>query len=71
MKAFPHHDRATNRVTCIYALLCGMFIYRELNFKQPCFEIIANACVLLRVILIIVNIATAFAKNTDDRKDSQ
>ena len=48
-------------VACIYALLCGMFIYRELNFKQL-FEIIANACLTTGTILIIVGCATAFAK---------
>lgn len=48
-------------VSCIYAFVCGMFIYRELNFKQL-FDIIASASLTTGTILIIVGCATAFGK---------
>lgn len=48
-------------VSCIYAFICGVFIYRELNFKRL-FDIIANAALTTGTILIIVGCATAFGK---------
>lgn len=48
-------------VAAVYALVCGLFIYRELNFRQL-FATIANSCFTTGTILIIVGCATAFAK---------
>jgi len=48
-------------VSCIYAFVCGVFIYRELNFHQL-FELVANAALTTGTILIIVGCATAFGK---------
>lgn len=48
-------------IASVYAFLCGMFIYKELNWKQL-FDTIAKACLTTGTILIIVGCATAFAK---------
>lgn len=48
-------------VSCVYAFICGTFIYKELNFQQL-FDITANASLTTGTILIIVGCATAFGK---------
>ena len=48
-------------VAAVYALICGCFIYRELNAKQL-WEAVARACATTATAMIILGAATAFAR---------
>lgn len=48
-------------IAAVYAFVCGMFIHKELSFKDL-YKTIENACLTTGTILIIVGCATAFTK---------
>ena len=48
-------------VAAVYALVCGMFIYREISFKAL-YKTIANACSTNGTTMVIIGCATAFAR---------
>lgn len=48
-------------IAAIYAFICGMFIHKELNFRNF-YKTVTNSCLTTGTILIIVGCATAFAK---------
>lgn len=48
-------------VAAIYAFICGMFIYKELNFKNL-YSTIATACSTTGTTMVIIGCATAFTR---------
>ena len=48
-------------VAAVYALICGLFIYREINLKNL-FSTIANACSTNGTTMVIIGCATAFTR---------
>lgn len=48
-------------VAAVYALICGLFIYRELNLKNL-FNTIANACSTTGTTMVIIGCATGFTR---------
>lgn len=48
-------------VAAVYALVCGLFIYRELNFKEL-YKTIANACSTNGTTMVIIGCATGFTR---------
>lgn len=48
-------------VAAVYALICGLFIYKELNFKNL-FSTIANACSTTGTTMVIIGCATGFTR---------
>lgn len=48
-------------VAAVYALVCGLFIYREINLKNL-FSTIANACSTNGTTMVIIGCATAFTR---------
>lgn len=48
-------------IAAVYAFVCGIFIHKELSFKDL-YKTIENACLTTGTILIIVGCATAFTK---------
>lgn len=48
-------------VAAVYALICGMLIYREISFKEL-YRTIANACNTNGTTMVIIGCATAFAR---------
>ena len=48
-------------VAAVYALICGMFIYREINVKNL-FSTIANACSTNGTTMVIIGCATGFTR---------
>ena len=48
-------------VAAVYAFLCGVFIYKELNLKDI-FNTIGNACNTTGTTMVIIGCATAFTK---------
>ena len=48
-------------VAAVYAFICGMFIYREINFKNL-FATIANACSTNGTTMVIIGCATGFTR---------
>ena len=48
-------------VAAVYAFVCGVFIYRELNVKEI-FGTIGNACNTTGTTMVIIGCATAFTK---------
>ena len=48
-------------VAAVYALICGMFIYREISLKEL-YRTIANACNTNGTTMVIIGCATAFAR---------
>ena len=48
-------------VAAVYALICGLFIYREINLKNL-FTTIANACSTNGTTMVIIGCATAFTR---------
>lgn len=52
-------------VAAVYALVCGLFIYRELNLKNL-FNTIANACSTTGTTMVIIGCATGFTRTLDN-----
>lgn len=48
-------------MAAVYALVCGLFIYREINLKNL-FSTIANACSTNGTTMVIIGCATAFTR---------
>ena len=48
-------------MAAVYALICGLFIYREINLKNL-FSTIANACSTNGTTMVIIGCATAFTR---------
>lgn len=48
-------------VAAVYAFICGVFIYRELDFKQL-FGILGSACSTTGTTMVIIGCATAFTR---------
>ncbi|MBU3182269.1 TRAP transporter large permease [Clostridium psychrophilum] len=48
-------------VAAVYAFICGVFIYKELNFKKL-ISTIVNSCSTTGTVMVILGCATAFTK---------
>ena len=55
-----HTDRAA-AVAAVYAFICGVFIYKELDFKQL-FGTLGSACSTTGTTMVIIGCATAFTR---------